>query len=64
MDVLGQSVGHLPPAEVRAALAAAGMELPLTVVIARLRALSDTFLAVSRRQDSHVERWHELNGAR
>ncbi|WTO32885.1 DUF2397 domain-containing protein [Streptomyces achromogenes] len=64
MDVLEQSVDHLTPAEVRAALTAAGMELPVTVVTARLRALSDTFLAVSGRPDSDVERWHELNGAR
>ncbi|MFF9091435.1 hypothetical protein ACF1BE_34795 [Streptomyces sp. NPDC014991] len=56
MDVLEQSVDHLTPAEVRAALAVAGMELALTVVTARLRALSDTFLAVSGHPDSHVER--------
>ncbi|MER6334483.1 DUF2397 family protein [Streptomyces sp. NPDC001034] len=64
MEVLEQSVDHLTPAQVRVALATAGMELPLTVVTARLRALNDTFLAVSGRPDSDVERWHELNGAR
>lgn len=64
MEVLEQSVDHLTPAEVRAALAAEGTELPLATVTARLRALSDTFLAASGRPDSEVERWHELNGAR
>ncbi|MDL5198613.1 DUF2397 family protein [Streptomyces sp. ALI-76-A] len=64
MEVLEQSVDHLTPAEVRAALAAEGTELPLATVTTRLRALSDTFLAASGRPDSEVERWHELNGAR
>ncbi|MFE6022885.1 DUF2397 family protein [Streptomyces sp. NPDC056441] len=64
MDVLEQSVDHLTPAEVRAALSANGTELPLATVTGRLRALSDTFLAASGRPDSEVERWHELNGAR
>ncbi|MFE6631675.1 DUF2397 family protein [Streptomyces rochei] len=64
MEVLEQSVDHLTPAEVRAALAAKGTELPLSVVTSRVRALSDTFLAASGRPDSQVERWHELNGAR
>ncbi|MFF7887821.1 DUF2397 family protein [Streptomyces sp. NPDC020794] len=64
MDVLERSVDHLTPAEVRAALADEGTELPLATVTARLRALSDTFLAASGRPDSEVERWHELNGAR
>ncbi|MFF3276049.1 DUF2397 family protein [Streptomyces chrestomyceticus] len=64
MDVLEQSVDHLTPAEVCAALAAEGKELPLATVTVRLRALCDTFLAASGRPDSDVERWHELNGAR
>lgn len=64
MDVLERSVDHLTPAEVRAALADEGTELPLATATARLRALSDTFLAASGRPDSEVERWHELNRAR
>jgi hypothetical protein len=64
MEVLEQSVDHLTPAEVRAALAAEGTELPLATVTGRLRALSDTFLAASGRPDSEVERWRELNGPR
>ncbi|MER5346466.1 hypothetical protein ABT030_40510 [Streptomyces mirabilis] len=64
MDMLERSVDHLSPAEVRAALADEGTELRLATATARLRALSDTFLAASGRPDSEVERWHELNGAR
>jgi hypothetical protein len=64
MEVLEQSVDQLTPAEVRAALAARGTELPLATVTGRLRALVDTFLAASGRPDSQVERWHELSGAR
>ncbi|MBT2526979.1 DUF2397 family protein [Streptomyces sp. ISL-99] len=64
MDALEQSVDHLTPGEVRAALAVQGTELPVAVVTVRLRSLSETFLAASGRPDSDIERWHELNGAR
>ncbi|MER5887800.1 DUF2397 family protein [Streptomyces sp. NPDC001941] len=64
MEVLEQAVDQLTPAEVRSALLDHGTDLPLTTVTTRLRTLGETFLAVSGRPDSEVERWHELNGAR
>ncbi|GGT44402.1 DUF2397 family protein [Streptomyces chromofuscus] len=64
MAVLERSVDQLTPSEVASALAAEGLDLPLAVVVQRLRALSETFLAASGRPDSDIERWQELNGAR
>ncbi|MFD5898666.1 DUF2397 family protein [Streptomyces sp. NPDC060366] len=64
MGVLERSVDELTPAGVVRALAAQGVVMPLAVVVQRLRALCDTFLAGSGRPDSQIERWKELDGAR
>ncbi|MGW3061745.1 DUF2397 family protein [Streptomyces goshikiensis] len=64
MDVLERSVDPLTPREVTCRLADQGVELPLAVVTQRLRALDQTYLAVSGRPDSDIEHYHELSGAR
>ncbi|MFE1764068.1 DUF2397 domain-containing protein [Streptomyces angustmyceticus] len=64
MDVLDQAVDHLTPAQISVQLAAGGIDLHPVVVAQRLRALRDTFLAVSGQPDNDIERWQELNGAR
>ncbi|MEU1223065.1 DUF2397 family protein [Streptomyces microflavus] len=64
MDVLEQAVDHLTPAQVSAELAERGVVLQPVVVAQRLRALQETFLAVSGQPDNEIERWQELNGAR
>lgn len=64
MGVLERSVDEMTPADVVRALAAEGVDMPLAVVVQRLRALCDTFLAGSGRPDSQIERWQELDGAR
>ncbi|GHE11922.1 hypothetical protein GCM10010339_73360 [Streptomyces alanosinicus] len=64
MDVLDQAVDHLTPAQISVQLAAGGVDLHPVVVAQRLRALRDTFLAVSGQPDNDIERWQELNGAR
>ncbi|MEU9420204.1 DUF2397 family protein [Streptomyces sp. NPDC048272] len=64
MDVLERSVDPLTPREVACQLADQGVELSLGVVTQRLRALDQTYLAVSGRPDSDIEHYHELSGAR
>ncbi len=64
MDVLDQAVDHLTPAQISVQLEASGIDLHPGVVAQRLRALRDTFLAVSGQPDNDIERWQELNGAR
>ncbi|MFG2489393.1 DUF2397 family protein [Streptomyces virginiae] len=64
MGVLEQAVDHLTPSEISAQLAERGTDLHPGVVAQRLRALQDTFLAVSGQPDNEIERWQELNGAR
>ncbi|WP_185910800.1 hypothetical protein [Streptomyces sp. WAC07149] len=60
MDVLERSVDPLTPREVACQLADQGVELPLGVVTQRLRALDQTYLAVSGRPDSDIEHWRAL----
>ncbi|CUM35536.1 hypothetical protein BN2537_37 [Streptomyces venezuelae] len=64
MSVLDQAVDHLTPAEITMELAARGVTLHPGVVAQRLKALQETFLAVSGQPDNEIERWQELNGAR
>lgn len=64
MGVLDQAVDHLTPAEVAVELAARGVALHPGVVAQRLKALQETFLAVSGQPDNEIERWQELSGAR
>ncbi|MGW3387348.1 DUF2397 family protein [Streptomyces cinereoruber] len=64
MGVLDQAVDHLTPAEITVELAARGVTLQPGIVAQRLKALQETFLAVSGQPDNEIERWQELNGAR
>ncbi|MFF5706594.1 DUF2397 family protein [Streptomyces sp. NPDC012794] len=64
MEVLERSVDPLTPREVACQLAAQGVDLPLSVVTLRLRALDDTYLAASGRPDSDIEHYQDLSGAR
>lgn len=63
MGVLDQAVDHLTPAEIAVELAARGVALQPGVVAQRLKALQETFLAVSGQPDNEIERWQELSGA-
>ncbi|MFD6984416.1 DUF2397 family protein, partial [Streptomyces sp. NPDC059956] len=64
MDVLERSVDPLTPREVACQLTEEGVDLPLSVVTVRLRALDDTYLAACGRPDSDIEHYQDLSGAR